>query len=155
MKPVRSRGPAQTWNGRTFSGISSSELRLEALRWPGFDNSDPYNREAFTIAWALMRPERRGRLALTSRDRLEAPRIDGGYLTAPGDMRMIIDAFRQVRVVGAQPALEEFTPGPDVRSDEQIAEYIRATISSGKHPWVRARAATRRRWSTSSCAFTA
>ncbi|MET4262423.1 choline dehydrogenase [Bradyrhizobium sp. S3.12.5] len=113
--------------------------RLEALRWPGFGNSDPYNREAFTIAWALMRPESRGRLSLTSRDPLEAPHIDSGYLTAPGDMRVMIDAFRQVRRVGAQPALadyinEEFTPGPDVRSDEQIAEYVRATISSGKHP---------------------
>jgi choline dehydrogenase len=113
--------------------------RLEALRWPGIRNNDPHNREAFSIAWALLRPESRGRLSLTSRDPLEPPTIDSGYLTAPGDMRVMIDGLRQVRRVASQPALaryisEEFMPGPGVHSDDQIASYIRATIGSGKHP---------------------
>lgn len=113
--------------------------KLEALRWPGRRGNGPLDREAFSIGWALLRPESRGRLSLTSSDPYAAPHIDSGYLGAPEDMRVMIDAFRQVRKLAAQPALKvyidaELTPGPGVQSDEQIAEYIRETIGSGKHP---------------------
>lgn len=113
--------------------------KLEALRWPGFGRNDPLRREAFAIGWCQLRPESRGRLSLVSRDPLIPPHIDSGYLTTPEDMRVMIDAFRQVRTVAAQPSLAkyidaELMPGSEVRDDEQIANYVRATISSGKHP---------------------
>ncbi|WP_439406587.1 GMC family oxidoreductase [Bradyrhizobium sp. DASA03076] len=112
---------------------------LTALRWPGFGGGGLLDRDAFTIGWAQLRPESRGKLSLVSQDAFTEPHIDSGYLSAPGDMRVMIDAFRQIRRVAAQPALNEYidlelVPGLDVQSDDQIADYIRRTIGSGKHP---------------------
>ncbi|RXG83939.1 GMC family oxidoreductase, partial [Bradyrhizobium zhanjiangense] len=113
-------------------------LGLTALRWPGFGRGK-LDREGFTIGIGQLRPESRGMISLASHDPFASPRVESGYLSASDDLRTMIAAVSQVRKVAAQPNLahfvsEELSPGPDVRSDEKIGDWIRANISSGKHP---------------------
>ncbi|RXG85305.1 GMC family oxidoreductase [Bradyrhizobium zhanjiangense] len=112
-------------------------LQLAALRWPGFSRGK--GREGFTIGIIQLGPESRGMISLSSRDPFAPPRIESGFLSAPGDLMPMVAAVSQVRKVAAQPALapfvsEELSPGPDVRSEHEIAEWIRANIGSGKAP---------------------
>lgn len=114
-------------------------LGLRALRWPGFGGGGKLDQEGFSIGFALLRPESRGMVSLASPDPFAVPRIDSGYLTAPGDIKTMIDAVKEVRKVAAQSALapfitEELAPGPDARREDVISDWIRASIGSGKHP---------------------
>ena len=65
--------------------------------------------------------------------------IDPNYFADPADMTCMIRAVRLTREIGAQPALEawnggEFFPGVDIESDEAIARYVRAGVSTWFHP---------------------
>lgn len=113
-------------------------MGLRALRWPGM-RGGPFDREGFCIGFGLLSPQSRGSLSLTSADPSAPPRIESGYFTAPADLKTMVDAVAQVRKVAAQPALarfisEELSPGPGLRQEDEIAEWLRATVSSGKHP---------------------
>ena len=51
----------------------------------------------------------------------------------------MVDGFNIIRKIAAQPALEsyrgdEFSPGKDVRTDEEILHYIRNNSQTAYHP---------------------
>jgi choline dehydrogenase len=84
------------------------------------------------------RPESRGRLWLKSADPKEAPAFDPNFLSDPRDIAATREALRATRRIFAQPALdryrgEELAPGADVRSDEELDQYIRSTAGIGHH----------------------
>ncbi len=61
------------------------------------------------------------------------------YLTDPDDMRIMLAGFRIARqIVATEPfrslVTEQIRPGPDITSDEQIADYIRKFGSTVYHP---------------------
>lgn len=112
-------------------------LGLRALRWPGL-RGGPLDREGFSIVLQLQRPESRGAVSVASRDPFAPPRVEHGFLSAPADLNTMVAAMSQARTVAAQPALMPFIgefiePGPDLRTESQIADYVRATADSGKH----------------------
>ncbi|MGY4353027.1 choline dehydrogenase [Bradyrhizobium sp. GM7.3] len=109
-----------------------------ALRWPGFRRGR-LDREGFTIGVSLLRPESRGTVSLASIDPFAPPRIRHGYLSAPADLTTLIASVSQVRKLAAQPALapyisDEIAPGPDIRREDEVCDWIRATVTSAKHP---------------------
>ncbi|MDA0812104.1 MAG: GMC family oxidoreductase N-terminal domain-containing protein [Verrucomicrobia bacterium] len=84
-------------------------------------------------------PESRGSIHLKSSDPLERPKIHANYLSEPDDRKMAILAFRMSRKIAGQPALQkvivrETRPGPDIRSDDEILNYIEETAETCWHP---------------------
>ncbi len=85
---------------------------------------DPF--PAFTASVCNLRPESRGHVRIKSPDPFTKPAIQPNYLSAPADRKVAAESIRLTRRIVAQPALakyrpDEFKPGPDVRSDDDLA----------------------------------
>jgi choline dehydrogenase len=92
----------------------------------------------YAIVAGIIRPLSRGRLWLRSADPAEPPALDPRYLQEPADVRALVTAMRMSREIGAGDALKdwrarEIAPGPDIRSDAEIAEYAMRTLLSYHH----------------------
>ncbi|RUV63622.1 MULTISPECIES: choline dehydrogenase [unclassified Mesorhizobium] len=92
-----------------------------------------------TLNTAYLRPESRGRVTLASADPMAEPLIDPDYLSHPNDWRHSIQGFKLAREILNQPSFRklykaEHLPGKDVRTDEQIAAYIRQWAKTDFHP---------------------
>ena len=84
----------------------------------------PFN--AFTASVCNLRPDSRGTVTIKSADPLAAPGIQPNYLSTPSDRQVAADAIRLTRRICAAPAMkrfapEEFRPGPEIESDEDLA----------------------------------
>ncbi len=89
---------------------------------------DPLHRfDAFTASVANLRPASRGHVRITSSDPRAHPEIAPNYLSTEDDRRVAIDGLRLTRrivleskaLAGYRP--EEFLPGPQYQSEEQLA----------------------------------
>lgn len=83
--------------------------------------------EAFTASVCNLRPESRGFIRLRSPDPTAPPVIKPNYLQAEADRLVAAEAVRLTRRICAAQALarfepEEFLPGPQVQSDEDLAK---------------------------------
>ncbi|MGY4257756.1 choline dehydrogenase [Bradyrhizobium sp. USDA 4516] len=112
-------------------------LEFRGLRWPGV-RGGPLDRDGFSMILALQRPESRGRVSLASPDPFAPPKVEHGYLSAPSDLSALAAAVAQARKVVAQPAFapylkDELAPGPRVRSEHEVCDWIRNTIMCGVH----------------------
>jgi choline dehydrogenase-like flavoprotein len=79
-----------------------------------------------------LRPESQGRVMIRSADAMEQPEIRTNYLSAEIDRRTLVDTVRYVRKLFDQPALqdyvaEETSPGRDVRTDDEILDFVKRT----------------------------
>jgi choline dehydrogenase len=100
------------------------------------DGLDPHS--GFTIGVMALRPRSRGYVHIKSADPLEPPRIDPNYLADPSDAEVLLAGIRAVRRVADQPMMRplvvrETRPGPNVRSDDELMEYIRASTQTTWH----------------------
>ena len=94
---------------------------------------------AFTSSVCNLRPASRGYVRIKSADPSEAPLINPRYLSAEEDRRVALDAIRLTRRIAAQPALaryspEEFLPGPNIATDEQLAKAAGDIGTTIVHP---------------------
>ena len=76
---------------------------------------------------------------LASPDPAAPPRILATYLATPGDRAAALRGLRLARAIGAQPALapflvEETRPGPAVREEDALLDYIRRFGATSYHP---------------------
>jgi choline dehydrogenase len=93
----------------------------------------------FAISPVYLYPKSRGRLSIDSPDPFAPPLIDSGLLSNPEDLAPMIRAVQLCRrILAAAPfsryRATEVAPGPDVRTGDEIAEFIRATASTVHHP---------------------
>ena len=94
--------------------------------------------DGYSIVPGVIRPLSRGRLWLRSADPTEHPMIDPHYLEEPADLKALITAMKLSREIGEGEALKdwrarEIAPGPDVRTDEEIAEYAMRNLITYHH----------------------
>jgi len=94
---------------------------------------------AFTASVCNLRPESRGTIRLKSADPAAAPAIRPNYLADPADRLVAAQAVRLTRRIVAQPALakyrpEEFRPGAEYRSDEELAKAAGDFSTTIFHP---------------------
>jgi choline dehydrogenase len=95
---------------------------------------------AIGLPVALERPHARGRLELASTDPRVQPLIQLDFAADPQDLRRLIDGVRLAWQIAHQPEiachmhhvalLSEETMG----SDDALAAYVRATVSTQFHP---------------------
>ncbi|MFN4275104.1 MAG: GMC family oxidoreductase [Ferrovibrio sp.] len=91
---------------------------------------------AFTASICNLRPTSRGHVRIRSSDPLAAPAIQPNYLSTEADIRVAIDSLKLTRKLASAPALakyapEEFLPGPEVQSEDDMrvaAGQLGATI---------------------------
>ena len=94
---------------------------------------------AFTASVCNLRPESRGHIRIKSPDPRAAPEIRPNYLSAPADRQVAAEAIRLTRRIAAAPALarfapEEFKPGPEIQSDEDLAKAAGDIATTIFHP---------------------
>ncbi|KAI1416216.1 GMC oxidoreductase [Hypoxylon sp. FL1857] len=80
-----------------------------------------------------------GNVTIRSGDMADAPIINPNWLSHPADKEVAIAAFKRTRQVWEAPAMrpllvgDEYFPGPDVKTDEQIWRHIQETFSTIFH----------------------
>jgi choline dehydrogenase len=82
---------------------------------------------AFTATVCNLRPRSRGHIRARSADPLQAPAIQPNYLSDPVDRDVAVEAMKLVRRIVLESRAfaphhpEEFRPGPQVQTDEELA----------------------------------
>nr|WP_246737687.1 GMC family oxidoreductase N-terminal domain-containing protein [Nordella sp. HKS 07] len=98
---------------------------------------DPF--PGFYTSISPCKPKSSGSLEIRSPDARVAPAIYPNYLSDPDDLAVMVEAARFLRKLGEAPSLAavieaELKPGPQVVSDEALAEDIRNRAYSVFHP---------------------
>jgi len=122
------------------------EYHVQPLSLDAF-GQDLHPFPAITASVCHLRPQSRGHIRLTSPDPMAAPEIAPNYLSEEADRRTAARAIRLTRkIMQAEPLArytpEEFRPGPDAQSEEEL---IRAAGQIGTtifHPVGTARMGT-------------
>ena len=94
---------------------------------------------AFTASVCNLNPTSRGSVQIKSADFKAAPAIAPNYLSTPEDRKVAADSLRVTRRIAAQPALakyqpEEWKPGPQFESDEDLARLAGDIATTIFHP---------------------
>ena len=94
---------------------------------------------AFTASVCNLNPSSRGTVQITSAHFKDAPAIAPNYLSTPEDRQVAADSLRVTRRIAAQPALakfqpEEWKPGPQYQSDEDLARLAGDIATTIFHP---------------------
>jgi choline dehydrogenase len=141
--PVASTGSEAAAFLNIDGDSSEPDFQLYALQimWPGLvervDNG-------VTLMANLMQPKSRGSVTLRSANPEDDPLVDVNWFSHPDDGRRLVKAFHFLRkVMGSNPLAsiisKETSPGPEMTSDEDILDYIRANAISNYHPCSTAR----------------
>ena len=93
----------------------------------------------FTLQAGMVRPVSRGHLRLASNDPKAPLLMDPHVLEAPEDVASLLASMKQMREIGAQPALAEewgaveVLPGAEVESDDELIQYMREQVVTYHH----------------------
>lgn len=95
--------------------------------------------QGFGIHIDVSRPQSRGAVSLRNTDPTAKPNIRFNYLSAPGDLQQLIEGIDKARDLVAQRAFDELRgheldPGPQVRTRDEIAAWIRQNVGTDFHP---------------------
>jgi choline dehydrogenase len=118
--------------------FANIEYHVQPLSLDAF--GEPLHRfDAFTASVCNLNPTSRGWVHIRSPRVEDAPRIAPNYLSTPEDRQVAADSLRVTRRICAQPALapyqpEEWKPGAQYQSDEQLARLAGDIASTIFHP---------------------
>ncbi|MCP2253666.1 choline oxidase (EC 1.1.3.17) [Prauserella aidingensis] len=128
---------------RTDEGLDRPDLMFHYGSVP-FDmhtvrQGYPTSENAFCLTPNVTRARSSGTVRLRSRDFRDKPAVDPKYFTHPHDMRVMTEGIELARRIVDQPAMRDWAgaelfPGLDVRTDDEIADYIRRTHNTVYHP---------------------
>ncbi len=129
----RSRPELERPDIQTLIGANSP---LAGPWFPGIKAPAP---PMFASRSGLQHPESRGWMNLASADPLAHPRIFFNLFSAPGDLAVLRYAIRKVReIFAASPVRhlmgKEIMPGPDLKTDAELDQFIRNTTTTAYHP---------------------
>lgn len=125
---------------RTMPSLAAPDLQWHVLPVP-FQRqglADPSTR-AVSMLVTLVTVASRGVVRLRSDDPRHKPAIDPGYLYAQEDMEPLLSGLRMAREFAAAGPLAkyctvEMAPGPAVRTDDELREFIRHDLGTLYHP---------------------
>ena len=94
---------------------------------------------AFTASVCNLNPTSRGTVRIKSANFSDAPAIAPNYLSTEADRQVAADSLRVTRRIVAQPALaryqpEEWKPGPQYQTDEELARLAGDIATTIFHP---------------------
>ena len=99
----------------------------------------PHPWSGCTFSVCQLRPHSRGHVRIASPDPLAPPSMQPLYLSAEVDRRYAVQSIRFARRLAAAAALkpyltQEYRPGPDVRSDDELLDFARESAQTIFHP---------------------
>ncbi|MBV7396866.1 GMC family oxidoreductase [Mameliella sediminis] len=121
--------------GRPHANI---EYHVQPLSLEAF--GDPlHDFPAMTVSVCNLNPSSRGTVQIRSADFRDAPMISPNYLSTEDDRKVAADSLRQVRQIMSRPAMaryapEEYKPGPQYQSDEDLAKLAGDIANTIFHP---------------------
>ena len=98
-----------------------------------------HNFSAFTASVCQLRPESRGEIKITSKDARDYPSIQPNYLSTELDLRTAVNGLKVARKITSAPSMaphiiDEYVPGYQYETDEQLAEAVRKYSQTIYHP---------------------
>jgi choline dehydrogenase len=157
----RARGLGALWQGmlyitaRTgFLSLAASPLRAFFKTREGLDSPDailmvqPFlvtpdlklaKEAGVTIITHQLRPDSKGSIHVKTADPAKPPAIRFNFLAESSDRDCVLACMRTVRRMVEAPPLawlgaEEFQPGPKVKSDEELLDFVTRTAETTYHP---------------------
>ncbi len=125
---------------RSKPGLAQPDLQFHFA--PGYfaeNGFQEYDGHAITMGPTLVAPRSRGWVRLRSADPTDKPRILTNSLAEPEDVAALVAGTRLTReIAAAEPFASELGrelfPGPDIDSDEDIADDLRSRVELLFHP---------------------
>jgi choline dehydrogenase len=104
-----------------------------------YDGSKPAGDHGYQVHIGPMLSDARGSVKITSADPRSHPALRFNYLSTDQDRREWVQAIRVARHILGQPAFEAFdqgevSPGPEVRTDLEILEWVAGEGETALHP---------------------
>jgi len=124
---------------RTRPELESPDVQYQFLAGSAPKVGDPMHRfPACTLVALPCRPESRGWLRIASPDPAQPPAIQPNYLATQADKDTMVAGLKVSRRIFATSAMrryvtEEFMPGPDAKTDEDLLNHVRATAGTTFH----------------------
>lgn len=114
------------------------EYHVQPLSLEAFGD-DLHDFPAMTVSVCNLNPTSRGHVRIASSSFRDAPKITPNYLDTEEDRKVAAQSLRQVREIMGQPAMkayepEEFKPGIQYQSDEELARLAGDIASTIFHP---------------------
>jgi len=108
--------------------LSADRVGQPLHRFPGFT----------ATVWQC-HPASRGRIDIRSADSADAPLIQPGYLTEPGDLRVMVEGVKLLRAIHASAPFAdlvdaEISPGAQAADYDALAQAIRTSAGTVFHP---------------------
>ncbi|KAJ8033692.1 Choline dehydrogenase, mitochondrial [Holothuria leucospilota] len=125
---------------RSRPGVEHPDIQYHFLPSVVNDHGQvPGTCHAYQVHVGPMRPTSRGHLKLRSANPKESPLIDFNYLSTEIDRWEARQSIKLARELFAQKAFDpyrgsEIQPGPDVQTDDQIDEFVKAFGDTAYHP---------------------
>ncbi|MEV7010911.1 choline dehydrogenase [Streptosporangium sp. NPDC051022] len=109
-----------------------------------YDGSAPAGGHGYQVHVGPMYSDSRGSVKITSTDPRVHPALRFNYLSTDRDRREWVEAVRIARDILNQPAMDaynagELSPGPSVRTDEEILDWVAGDAETALHPSCTAR----------------
>jgi choline dehydrogenase len=104
-----------------------------------YDGSAPAGGHGYQVHIGPMNSDARGSVRITSADPSAHPALRFNYLSTDQDRREWVEAISVARAILSQPAMDPFndgelSPGPQVRTPEQILDWVRRDAETALHP---------------------
>jgi len=104
-----------------------------------YDGSSPSGGHGYQVHVGPMYADTRGTVKITTKDPQKHPEIRFNYLSTSTDRQEWIEAVRTSRRILEQPAFAEFSggeisPGPSVKTDEEILDWVARDAETALHP---------------------
>ncbi|HYK32343.1 MAG TPA: choline dehydrogenase [Streptosporangiaceae bacterium] len=104
-----------------------------------YDGSAPAGGHGYQVHIGPMYSDARGSVKITSTDPATHPALRFNYLSTDTDRREWVEAIAVARHILEQPAMAEFnageiSPGPSVRTDSEVLDWVRRDGETALHP---------------------
>lgn len=105
----------------------------------GLDLKAAFKYYGYTLMVCHLHPKSRGRITLRDANPQSKPLIDANYLADDTDMDAMVIGFKKSREILSQAAfkphfLSEYQPGENIKTDNDIKQYIREHAETIYHP---------------------
>lgn len=123
---------------RVAPDAEGPDLQILFVSLPYRAPSLPGPVNGYTIGFSVMTPHSRGSVRLAAADPRVPPLVDPNYLGDERDVATLTAGLRIAREIGEAPALApwrgaEAQPGPDVRDEDEVREFLRRSLLAYFH----------------------
>ncbi|MET1255413.1 GMC family oxidoreductase [Aliikangiella maris] len=127
---------------KTRDDLPAPDIQIQSLASMfndhGFDEQI-VKKHGYSIHISLLHPKSRGQVRLNSADHFDKPKIELNLLSHDEDVERLLAGLKIGRHILQQDAYrshckQEVYPGEQLRSDEQLVEFIKANVCHVYHP---------------------